>query len=230
MAARTPSAAVRKRILAAIREVEKTGAVKNQTVLKHLQDNGQGASMSDVQAVVKEYREEAEAHAATMSAVPPMPEEVIEMNEKMWSLIWKKADEPVAAIKAHYAAEMEKRKLLDEERDSDMLAVESQLEAATTRAVKAEAELAEVKENLMEVRMEIARLEGRLAERLTFRFRPSKDFHEGIFDELRKDAAEEDPASSDGAVSSTETDQLDMFGDETLDTTSDAGSNDIAAE
>lgn len=230
MAARTPSAAVRKRILAAIREVEKTGAVKNQTVLKHLQDNGQGASMSDVQAIVKEYREEAEAHAATMSAVPPMPEEVIEMNEKMWSLIWKKADEPVAAIKAHYAAELEKRKHLDEERDSDMLAVEANLEAMTTRAEKAETELADLKENLMAARMEIARLEGRLAERLTFSFRPSKDIHEEIFDEVRKDAEEEDAASTDGAVPSVETDQLDMFGEEPFDTTRDAGSNDIAAE
>lgn len=230
MATRTPSAAVRKRILAAIREVEKTGTVKNQTVLKHLQDNDQGASMSDVQAIVKEFREKTEAHAATMSAVPPMPDEVIEMNEKMWSLIWKKADEPVSAIKAHYAAELEKRKLLEEERDSDMLAVEADLEAATTRAEIAEAELTDAKENLMEAKIEIARLEGRLAERLTFSFRPAKEFHEGIFDELQNGSEEEDAASQDGAVSSAETDQLDMFGEEAFEPERGAGSKDIAAE
>ncbi|WP_425072418.1 hypothetical protein [Sagittula sp. S175] len=230
MAKRTPSAAVRKRILAAIREVEGTGAVKNQTVLKHLQDNGQGASMSDVQAIVKEYREEAEAHAATMSAVPPMPDEVIEMNEKMWSLIWKKADEPVAAIKAHYATELEKRKVLDEERDSDMLVVEADLEAAIIRAEKAESELAEVKENLIAARMEIARLEGRLAERLTFSFRPFKDVHEETSEESLNDLEKVVAASTGGVVSCSETHQLDMFGEETFDTTSDAGSNDIAAE
>lgn len=230
MAARNPSAAVRKRILAAIREVEKTSEVTNQAVAQFLKDIEQGASMSDVQAVVKEYREQAEAHAATMSAVPPMPKEVVELYQKVWSVVWKKADEPVAALKAHYAAELEKRKFLDEERDSDMLAVEADLEAATTRAEKAEAELIDLKENLMAARVEIARLEGRLAERLTFSFRPSKDFHEGIFNKHRKDAAEEGAASSDRAVLSAETDQLDMFGEEPFDTTRDAGSNDIAAE
>lgn len=230
MATRTPSATVRKRILAAIREVEKTGAFTNQSVLKYLQDNDGGGSMSDVQVVVRDYRDEAEAHAATMAKVPPMPAEVIELNEKVWNLIWKKADEPVAAIKAQYAAEIEKRKLRDEERDSDMLAVEADLLATAARAKEAETELAAIKQNLMNAKMEIARLEGRLAERQIFSFRPSKDFHEEAFDELRKDSIEAGAASRAEAVSSVESNQLDMFGEKPVNTTSNTGSEEIATE
>ncbi len=230
MATRTPSASVRKRILAAIREVEKAGAFTNQSVLKYLQDNDGGGSMSDVQVVVRDYRDEAEAHAATMAKVPPMPAEVIELNEKVWNLIWKKADEPVAAIKAQYAAEIEKRKLRDEERDSDMLAVEAELLATAARAEEAEAEVAALKQSLIDAKMEIARLEGRLAERQIFTSRASKNFHKGAFDELRKDSIEAGAASKAEAVSSAESNQLDMFGEEPLDTTRTTEPEEIAAE
>ncbi|QPZ91572.1 DNA-binding protein [Thioclava electrotropha] len=230
MAKRTPSAAVRKRILAAVREVEKTGTVTNQSVLKYLQDNKQGASMSDVQTIVKEYREEAEAHAATMSAVPPMPDEVVEMNMKMWSLIWKKADEPVAAIKAYYAAELEKRNLFDAERESDMLIVEADLDAATDRAEKAEAALAEVKESLVNARMEIARLEGRLAERLSFKFISPNELNGEVSDGLRKGENQDDAALAEVALRCEDTEQLDMFGGGPVDTSRNAGANDVAAE
>lgn len=201
MATRTPSAAVRKRILAAIREVEKTGTVTNQVVLQYLRNIDQGASMSDVQTVVKEYREEAEAHAATMSAVPPMPEEVLELFEKSWSLIWKKAEEPVASIKAHYATELEKKRLREEELESDMLAVEGELETANGRADAAEARALHAEKELVAAKMEIARLEGRLSERLTFGHSSVREINE----ETQPDA-EEDAARANGRLMEHETD------------------------
>ena len=152
-------AALEKKAKAAVTELEKLGKpITNANVREQIGP----CSFRDLTPIVKAIKAEREARAKAESAVPDMPEEVAELTTALWEAAFRAADEAAAVSRRAHAEEVaELRKNLDEW-ETDVGAVEDELEAMTARAQGAEAATAELEEQVADLRVVIAGLEGRL--------------------------------------------------------------------
>ncbi|MAM25487.1 MAG: hypothetical protein CML55_08950 [Rhodobacteraceae bacterium] len=152
-------AALEKKARAAVTELDKLGKpITNANVREQIG----GCSFRDLVPILKAIVAEKEARAQAESKVPDMPEEVAELSTALWEAAFRAADEAAAVSRRAHAEEVaELRKNLDEW-EADVGTVEDELEAMTARAQGAEAAKAELEEQVADLRVVIAGLEGRL--------------------------------------------------------------------
>ncbi|SFA91748.1 GDP/GTP exchange factor Sec2p [Poseidonocella pacifica] len=153
------NAALEKKAKAAVIELEKLGKpITNANVREQIG----GCSFRDLSPIVKAIVAEKEARAQAESKVPDMPDEVAELSTALWETAFRAADEAAALSRRAHANEVaELRKHLDEW-ETNVGTVEDELETMKARAQGAEAAKAELEEQVADLRMVIAGLEGRL--------------------------------------------------------------------
>ena len=141
----------------------------------------------------EEERERAEARA------PDMPEAVAALMRTVWSEACRHADEGAAAARQAHAAETGRLRAEIAEREEETGAVKEERDAALARAGAAEDALAECDAGLAAIRLVLARLEGRLAERGEREARETDEPEDGAEAADGDDAAEDDAAEDDAA-------------------------------
>ncbi|WP_282025321.1 DNA-binding protein [Limimaricola cinnabarinus] len=153
------SATLEKKAKTAVIELDKLGKpITNANVREQIG----GCSFRDLSPILKAIVAEREARARAETLVPDMPEEVAELSTALWEAAFRAADESAAASRRAHAEEVaDLRKQLDQW-EIDVGTVEDELEAMTTRAKDAEAAKAEIEEQVVDLRVVIAGLEGRL--------------------------------------------------------------------
>lgn len=161
----TANAHLRKKVQDAIAELSAANQpIKNSTVLEKT-----GGSLRDVSPLVREAKAEIEARVLAAQAVPDVPEEVWDALQMVWQAAWRSAEETSLAERRGHAQQVDK---LDKELD-DVLGISEKLEEEASgqmaRAEIAEAKLQEMEALVHDLRLEVARLEGRLVERLEAR-------------------------------------------------------------
>ncbi|WP_422073264.1 DNA-binding protein [Tranquillimonas rosea] len=153
------NAALEKKAKAAAIELDKLGKpITNANVREQIGP----CSFRDLTPIVKAIKAEREARAKAESAVPDMPEEVVELTTALWEAAFRAADEAAAASRRAHAEEVADLRRQLEEWEKDVGTVEEELESMTSRAQVAEAAKAELEGQIADLRVVIAGLEGRL--------------------------------------------------------------------
>lgn len=202
---KTTTAQFEKKVRGAAIELEKGGIrITNAAIRERLG----GGSFRDISPIVKAINAEKEARAKAESQVPDMPEEVAELTTAIWEAAYRAADEVAAADRRAHAEEV--RALREEvaERENDIATVEEELDDALARAETAETAKAELEEQLTELRVLIAGLEGRLLGRRDAAPEEIKELKKAssdpvdvrqssLFEDLADDGEDTDPSSDD---------------------------------
>lgn len=206
---KTTAAQLEKKVRMAADELEKERQrITNPAVREKLG----GGSFRDITPIVKAIKAEKEARAKAESQVPDMPEDVAELATAIWEAAYRAADEVAAADRRTHAEEIKALREEVSEREKDTATVEVELDEALARAEGAEAVNEELEEQLTELRLVVAGLEGQLLGRREAAPKEGKepktaassdnDPHQiSLFDNRADDGQGIDPASliDDGA-------------------------------
>lgn len=185
------SAALEKKVRAAIPELEKDGIrLTNANVREKIG----GGSFRDIGPILKAYLAEQSAREKAETRVPEMPEDVADLATALWESAYRQADEANATDRRARAEEI--KALRDElsDKDEEVAIVEDERDEALARAEEAEVQVAEQTLAIQALKIQIAGLEGRLLGRSEA--------------ETASDPTEDDTGASEGTE---EEHQLDMF-------------------
>lgn len=160
--AQKKNSSLEKQVRDAIRKLIDDGKqITNQTV----RDAIGGGSFRDIGPVIKIVKAEIEAKEEAARSAPPMPEDFSDAANAMWDLSWRLADDFAASERRGHAVEVDRLKAEADEAMSNCALVESERDEADKRAQVTAKLLAEAEAALLDAKLEIARLEGQLAER-----------------------------------------------------------------
>ena len=153
------NAAFEKKVRAAVTKLENDGVrITNASVREEMG----GGSFRDIGPIVKAVVAEKEARAKAESQVPDMPEDVVELATAIWEAAYRRADEVAAADRRSHAEEVKALREELTDREGDVGVVEDERDEVLARAEAAEKELGQLQGQIDDLRVEIARLEGRL--------------------------------------------------------------------
>lgn len=161
MAPKTPktNAALEKKIRTAVIELDKLGTpLTNANVRQKIG----GCSFRDLSPILKAIKTERETRAREESLVPDMPEEVAELATAFWETAYRAADEAAAASRRAHAEEVAGLRVQLDQWETDVGTVEDELAEMTARAEGAAKTIAGLEEQISDLRLVIAGLEGRL--------------------------------------------------------------------
>ncbi|PZX18413.1 plasmid replication DNA-binding protein KfrA [Palleronia aestuarii] len=170
-ATKKTNAALEKKVRKAVADIQAKGEKPTNAAVREITKG----SFRDIGPIVKIVLAEQKAAAEASRAAPEMPEEVIDLYASAWEAAWRCADEAAAIERRAHAsqlAEVEEEKaevldnigLVEDERDSAV----AEAEAAGERAQQAEERVASLTAELMDAKVLIAKLEGRLLGREEF--------------------------------------------------------------
>ncbi|MSU90601.1 hypothetical protein GE300_13410 [Rhodobacteraceae bacterium 2CG4] len=162
MARKTPkmtAAQIEKKVGDAISELEKEG---KRPTYANVRDQIGGGSFRDLGPIIKSVIAKREAREKAESEVPDMPEDVAELATAIWEGAYRCADAVAAADRRSHAEEVKRLQEEIREREGDIAAAEDDLDKMTERAEAAEEIQTTLEAELVELRLVVAGLEGRL--------------------------------------------------------------------
>lgn len=124
-----------------------------------------GGSFRDIGPLVKSIKLELAAREQADRQAPDMPDDFHDAAAVMWNTAWTLADEIAASERRGHAGEIEKLRAEADEALSNCGVVEDERDAAEARAKTTESLLDQARSALRDAALEIAMLNGRLAER-----------------------------------------------------------------
>ena len=162
MARKTPkmtAAQLEKKVGDAISKLETEG---KRPTYANVRDRIGGGSFRDLGPIIKTVVAKREAREKAESQVPDMPENVAELATAIWESAYRCADEVAAADRRTHSEEVKRLQEEIKERGTDIAAAEDDLDKMTERAEAAEKTESKLEAELVELRLVIAGLEGRL--------------------------------------------------------------------
>ena len=156
---KTTATQLEKKVRAAIAELSKEG---KRPTYANVRDEIGGGSFRDLGPIIKAILAEQEAQAKAESAVPEMPADVAELAAAIWEGAYRCADEIAGAYRRAHAEELKKLREEITEREGDVTEAEDALYDMTARAEAVEEIQSQLEKEIVELRVVVAGLEGRL--------------------------------------------------------------------
>lgn len=160
-AQQTNDAALRKKIDAAITDIEREGG---KATSEAIQQAVRG-SYRDLLPAIRAVKAERAERALAREQVPDVPDAVMLAFGDVWEAAWRAADESGAAARKGFAAEIDERDAAIADLEALAADLEQERDAAVTANAKLEAEGVQLRVELARVRSALEGAEIRLAER-----------------------------------------------------------------